>query len=230
MYFKSKIKHKIVFLNSSNLPFPTKTIIILVSVKLCNFKEKELYFYVKMTTKLQLQNIQAYLRNHQQPQLSEKQSGYWQSAAGVLKDITNVVAVESGTVHPKLEYAGTLDLVAEYQGILSIIDWKTSRKSKSKLKECYSYPVQVVAYAGAVNFDLNYPFQVSWLILNSRTVSSDIVCTLDSFKKELNVGFKSKTIIIKILLLLLLLLLIIIIIIIIVIITFISTIKNNKTI
>ena len=87
-------------------------------------------------------------------------SGYWNSVSHVLKDITNVIAVESAVVHPLLGYAGTLDLIAEYKGKLSVIDWKTSAKHKTNLKDCYSYPQQVAAYAGAVNFDDNYPFQV----------------------------------------------------------------------
>lgn len=89
-----------------------------------------------------------------------RDSGYWQSVSHVLKDITNVVAVESAVVHSLLGYAGTLDLIAEYKGVLSVIDWKTSAKHKTNLKDCYSYPQQIVAYAGAVNFDENYPFQV----------------------------------------------------------------------
>lgn len=78
----------------------------------------------------------------------------------MLPDITNVVAIESSVVHPLLGYAGTLDLIAEYKGALSVIDWKTSAKPKTTLKDCYSYPQQIVAYAGAVNYDNNYPFQV----------------------------------------------------------------------
>ena len=92
----------------------------------------------------------------------------------MLKDVTNVVAVESAVAHPLLQYAGTLDLIAEYKGTLSVIDWKTSAKHKSNLKDCYSYPQQIVAYAGAVNFDENYPFQVwfvlfSWILQDFRT-------------------------------------------------------------
>ena len=37
------------------------------------------------------------------------------------------------------------------RGELCLIDWKTSRKQKPTLKDCFDYPLQVVAYAGAVN-------------------------------------------------------------------------------
>ena len=54
-----------------------------------------------------------------------------------------------------------LDAIISYQGKLCVIDWKTSQKKKTELKECFSYPHQIVAYAGAVNSDLNYdPIQV----------------------------------------------------------------------
>lgn len=106
--------------------------------------------------------VQLYFKNNTLPYVEggSPYSGYWKSVSHVLKDITNVVAVESAVVHPLLGYAGTLDLIAEYKGKLSVIDWKTSAKHKSNLKDCYSYPQQIVAYAGAVNFDENYPFQV----------------------------------------------------------------------
>lgn len=108
------------------------------------------------------QVVQLYFKNSTVPYVEEgsPDSGYWKSVSHVLKDITNVVAVESAVVHPLLGYAGTLDLIAEYKGKLSVIDWKTSAKHKTNLKDCYSYPQQIVAYVGAVNFDDNYPFQV----------------------------------------------------------------------
>lgn len=108
------------------------------------------------------QAVQLYFNSSNVPVLDEGSSdaGYWQSVKHVLKDVSNVVAVESAVAHPLLQYAGTLDLIAEYKGTLSVIDWKTSAKHKTNLKDCYSYPQQIVAYAGAVNFDENYPFQV----------------------------------------------------------------------
>ena len=108
------------------------------------------------------QDVQHFFKHKETPIIveGEPNAGYWKSISHVLPDISNVVAIESGVVHPLLGYAGTLDLIAEYKGTLSVIDWKTSVKHKTNLKDCYSYPQQVVAYAGAVNYDSNYPFQV----------------------------------------------------------------------
>ena len=111
---------------------------------------------------LYYQAVQLYFNSSNVPHIEESSSdaGYWHSVKHVLKDITNAVAVESGVIHPLLGYGGTLDLIAEYKGKLSVIDWKTSAKHKTKLKDCFAYPQQIVAYAGAVNYDDNYPFQV----------------------------------------------------------------------
>lgn len=44
---------------------------------------------------------------------------------------------------------------------MCVIDWKTSQKPRPNLKDIHDYPVQAVAYAGAINDDNNYPFNVS---------------------------------------------------------------------
>ena len=41
-----------------------------------------------------------------------------------------------------------------------MIEWKTSRKQKSTLKACYDYPLQAVAYAGALNYDDTFNIEV----------------------------------------------------------------------
>ena len=79
----------------------------------------------------------------------------------VLGNIEKVAAIESGVVNHVLNYAGTVDCLAAYDGQMSVIDWKTSKRKKKTLKSCYDYPVQLAAYAGAVNQDPMYPFVVS---------------------------------------------------------------------
>merc|ERR1712183_646630 len=69
----------------------------------------------------------------------------------VLKDITDVHMVEEEITHPQLGYRGYIDCVAKYKGDLCVIDWKTSRKKRKSLAQCYDDPVQIAAYTGAYN-------------------------------------------------------------------------------
>ncbi len=78
---------------------------------------------------------------------------YMESIQHVLADIGEIKALETPVAHLQLGYMGTFDCLAEYKGTLCLIDWKTSNKPKSSLADCYDYPLQAVAYAGAINQD-----------------------------------------------------------------------------
>lgn len=105
--------------------------------------------------------MKEYLSTEGQPSLQESNLGHWESIQHILSNIDNIFALESVVIHPKLQYGGTLDGIISYQGQLCVIEWKTSQRKRKTLKDCVSYPVQIVAYAGAVNYDENYePLQV----------------------------------------------------------------------
>ena len=75
------------------------------------------------------------------------------------------LALESQVFHPTLNYVGYLDAVAVFSKKsarnMVLVDWKTSNKSKVNLAETYDAPIQVAAYAGALNHDSRYPGQVT---------------------------------------------------------------------
>lgn len=63
-----------------------------------------------------------------------------------LDRINNIHALEQRLISHRLKIAGTVDAIAEYDGQLSVIDFKTSRRIKT-YDEITSYFLQVSAYA-----------------------------------------------------------------------------------
>ncbi|KAM4591251.1 mitochondrial genome maintenance exonuclease 1 [Odontesthes bonariensis] len=94
------------------------------------------------------------------PEYLPEVQGYMESISSVLEDVRAVRAIESTVQHGPLNYLGIVDCVARYRGVLCVIDWKTSEKPKPFLGNTYDNPVQVAAYAGALNNDENYKYQV----------------------------------------------------------------------
>lgn len=63
-----------------------------------------------------------------------------------LENISNVTCIEQRMYSDKLQVAGTSDLIAEYNGELSIIDYKTKRKPQID-EYMYEYYLQTTCYA-----------------------------------------------------------------------------------
>ena len=63
-----------------------------------------------------------------------------------LNKINNILLQEAALYSDHLELAGRVDCIAEYNGVLSIIDFKTSAKEKRE-QYLYDYFVQETAYA-----------------------------------------------------------------------------------
>ncbi len=82
---------------------------------------------------------------------SETVRPYWESIKPVLGGLAAVRLVEGTVFHHDLGYAGKVDCVASYQGTPCLCEWKTSDRPKGSLAHLHDYPLQVVAYWGAVN-------------------------------------------------------------------------------
>lgn len=63
-----------------------------------------------------------------------------------LEHINNIHCLETKLYSDRLEVAGTVDVIAEYRGVLSVIDFKTSKRIKQK-EEIPSYFQQTSAYS-----------------------------------------------------------------------------------
>lgn len=69
-------------------------------------------------------------------------------AKKTLNRIDNIYCLESTLYSRRLKVAGTVDTIAEFDGVLSVIDYKTSEKAKP-IEWIESYFVQAMFYAMA---------------------------------------------------------------------------------
>lgn len=81
--------------------------------------------------------------------MPDEPTPFFSSLVPFLNRITSAALVEGTVWHP-LGYAGAVDLVAEVDGELTIVDWKTSSRPK-RHEWIEDYRLQVAAYTAAVN-------------------------------------------------------------------------------
>jgi len=87
-----------------------------------------------------------YLKNDQElPEVPPISEFLFKIAKGELNKINNIYALEGSLYSKELGIAGTVDCIAEYNGELAIIDFKTSKKPKPR-EWIEHYFVQAMAY------------------------------------------------------------------------------------
>lgn len=96
------------------------------------------------------QYIQRYLKGEFR-ECPDHLQAYWQSIEPVLQSVERVRLLEGAVFHGELGYAGKVDCVASYDGVPCLCEWKTADRPKQTLERLYDYPLQVVAYWGALN-------------------------------------------------------------------------------
>jgi genome maintenance exonuclease 1 len=72
----------------------------------------------------------------------------WNELKEYLDRINNIHVLEQPLFSHHLEVAGTVDCIAEYNGKLAVIDFKTSKRNKTK-DDIHDYFMQCSAYAVA---------------------------------------------------------------------------------
>mgnify|MGYP003310520923 FL=1 len=73
-----------------------------------------------------------YLKNEDLPKVRPISDFLFKISKGKLKLINNIYALEGSLYSKELGIAGTVDCIAEYDGDLAIIDFKTSKKPKPR--------------------------------------------------------------------------------------------------
>ncbi len=86
-----------------------------------------------------------YLKNEELPEVRPISDFLFKIAKGKLNKIDNIHALEGPLYSKELGLAGTVDCIAEYDGELAIIDFKTSKKPKPR-DWIEHYFVQCMAY------------------------------------------------------------------------------------
>ncbi len=86
-----------------------------------------------------------YLKNDDLPTVQPISDFLFKIAKGELNKIDNIHALEGSLYSKELGIAGTVDCIAEYNGELAIIDFKTSKKPKPR-NWVEHYFVQCMAY------------------------------------------------------------------------------------
>ena len=93
-----------------------------------------------------------YLKNENLPTVQPISDFLFKIAKGHLNKIDNIHALEGSLYSKELGIAGTVDCIAEYDGELAIIDFKTSKKPKPR-NWVEHYFVQCMAY-GCMLYEL----------------------------------------------------------------------------
>ncbi len=96
--------------------------------------------------------VENYLDNKDLPPVAPMADFLFKIAKTDLKRINNIYALEGSLYSKQLGIAGTVDCIAEYDGELAIIDFKTSKKPKPR-EWIEHYFVQCMAY-GCMLYEL----------------------------------------------------------------------------
>lgn len=116
--------------------------------------------------------IEAYTLNEELPEAQELSHQLFETAKPALDRIGKIYGMELAMYSKTLGLAGTVDCIAEFDGELAIIDYKTSEKPKKK-EWIEHYFVQAMAY-GMMLYELT-DLQVKKLVIIMTCENGELV-------------------------------------------------------
>jgi hypothetical protein len=129
--------------------------------------------------------IESCLNNNEPNTMYLMAEAHLRNLSPFLKNIDNIYGNELALFSDKYEMAGMCDCIAEYQGVLSIIDFKTSRKVK-KEEWIEDYFLQTTAYSIMWEELTGIPInQVVILISSEDNVVASYVKDVKDYKEGL---------------------------------------------
>ena len=105
---------------------------------------------------------------------------FWESVQEVFPRISDIQLIESAVWHEVGHYAGTVDMLASFDKIPVILDWKTTDKV-SKQMNCTRYRLQLSAYAGAINRMYKTKIRHGVIVLVSPTEAQVLKISLNDY-------------------------------------------------
>lgn len=90
--------------------------------------------------------VEQYLKNEVLPAMDFVEESYFKNSTRNLNNIDNIYLQETPLYSHTLKLAGTVDCVADFDGELSIIDFKTSKKYK-EISDVANYFIQATCYS-----------------------------------------------------------------------------------
>jgi len=108
-----------------------------------------------------------------------------------LENISDVTCIEQRMYSDKLKVAGTSDLIAYYDGKLSIIDYKTKRKPQID-DYMYEYYLQTTCYAQMFHEVTGQKInQIVILVSSEKNTRQEFIKTCDNYIEPMNERIKN---------------------------------------
>ena len=130
--------------------------------------------------------IEQYLNNETSSEKTLLPRAHLENIKQLLHKIDNIHFLEVSLFSDEMETAGTCDCIAEYDGVLSIIDFKTTRKKKQNAW-IQDYFLQATAYALMYNEMAGIEIKQGVILITGEDGSlGEHIINLEDYTQPLN--------------------------------------------